>query len=256
MRRHDVTGRRARDAAVVVGLVVGLVVVAVVALLGPGPAAAMPLVEVPQPTAVGVPAYDAVLDVATRRPHSWPPPYAGVDQDDEADLAARGPGAVSEWLAPVDQYVTTAVFGQRGGGWTTRHTGLDLKAPRGTPVYAVHDGTVVKLAWHKAYGRMVILEVSPGVTVWYCHLSAVTVPPGPVHVGQQLGRIGATGNASGPHLHLEVRVDDRPTDPAAYLLGDPPGVPTAPPSWLPPKPVVTVANLAVLKNLGQRPRSA
>ena len=151
-------------------------------------------------------------------------------------------------MSPVVMYETTAVFGQRGQHWTTRHTGLDFKAPRGTPVYAVHGGTVVKLAWHKAYGRMVILEVAPGVTVWYCHLSAVTVTLGAVQVGQQLGRIGSTGNAFGPHLHLEVRVNDRPTDPAVYLFGTPPGKTSAPPSWLPPKPVVTVANLAVLKH--------
>jgi murein DD-endopeptidase MepM/ murein hydrolase activator NlpD len=237
MRRHAVTGRRVRDAALLVVLVT---------LLGTGPASAMPLVDAPPATAAGIPAYDVRAHVSASAPFSSGPPYAGVDRHDEADVAARGSGAVPEWMAPVGQYVTTAVFGQRGGSWTTRHTGLDLKAPRGTPVYAVHDGTVVKLAWHKAYGRMVILEVSPGVTVWYCHLSAVTVEPGPVHVGQQLGRIGATGNASGPHLHLEVRVHDRPTDPTAYLFGDPPGVPTAPPSWLPPVPIVTVANLATL----------
>ncbi len=246
MHRHGVTGRRARDTALVVVAVVAVVV------LGTRPAAAMPLVDVASAVAPGIPAYDAAAPLAastastTTAPYASAPPYAGVDQHDEADVAACGSGAVPEWMAPVDQYVTTAVFGQRGRSWTTRHTGLDLKAPWGTPVHAVHDGTVVKLAWHKAYGRMVILEVSPGVTVWYCHLSAVTVEPGPVHVGQQLGRIGATGNASGPHLHLEVRVDDRPTDPTAYLFGDPPGVPTTPPSWLPPTPVVTVANLATL----------
>jgi murein DD-endopeptidase MepM/ murein hydrolase activator NlpD len=240
MRRHRVTGRRARDT--------GLLVV-VLALLGTGRVSAMPLVDASPPTTVGLPAYGSAVPLPASAPFSAAPPYVGVDQHDEVDVAARGSGAEPEWIAPVAQYVTTAVFGQRGGSWTTRHTGLDLKAPRGTPVYAVHDGTVVKLAWHKAYGRMVILEVSPGVTVWYCHLSAVTVEPGPVRVGQQLGRVGSTGNASGPHLHLEVRVDDRPTDPAAYLFGDPSGVPTAPPSWLPPKPVVTVANLAVLKSL-------
>jgi murein DD-endopeptidase MepM/ murein hydrolase activator NlpD len=175
---------------------------------------------------------------------------AGTDHHDEANLAARGDGSLPEWISPVVTYETTAVFGERGAHWTTRHTGLDFKAPRGTPVYAVHDGTVVKLAWHKAYGRMVILEVSPGVTIWYCHLSKVTITPGPVKVGQELGRIGSTGNASGPHLHLEVRVNDRPTDPQPYLFGTPAGVLGTPPSWLPPRAIITVANLPWLKNLG------
>ena len=233
MRRAVVTGRRARAAVLVasVALAVGL------------PAAtahAQPLEAAPPLASTELPAYDGSSDAATAD--------VPFDAHDEADLAARGDGSVPEFMSPVVMYETTAVFGQRGQHWTTRHTGLDFKAPRGTPVYAVHGGTVVKLAWHKAYGRMVILEVAPGVTVWYCHLSAVTVTLGAVQVGQQLGRIGSTGNAFGPHLHLEVRVNDRPTDPAVYLFGTPPGKTSAPPSWLPPKPVVTVANLAVLKH--------
>ena len=204
------------------------------------PAAAAPLAPAPVVIGVGVAPADGPGDPAATDPHHDPYHAAG--------FAARVSGEMPTFMAPVARYVTTAVFGQRGRHWTTRHTGLDFEAPRGTPVYAVHNGTVVKLAWHKAYGRMVILEVSPGVTIWYCHLSAVTVELGPVRLGQQLGRIGSTGNAFGPHLHLEVRVDDRPTDPAVYLFGEPPGSTGTPPSWLPPKPIVTVANLATLKH--------
>ncbi len=234
MRRAVVTGRRARQAVLVVALVLA-------ATLPAGTATAQPLEAAPPLASTEVPAYGAPSDAATVD--------VPFDAHDEADLAARGDGSVPEYMSPVVMYETTAVFGQRGQHWTTRHTGLDFKAPRGTPVYAVHGGTVVKLAWHKAYGRMVILEVAPGVTVWYCHLSAVTVKLGPVQVGQQLGRIGSTGNAFGPHLHLEVRVDDRPTDPAVFLFGTPPGTTSTPPSWLPPVPVVTVANLTPLQHL-------
>jgi murein DD-endopeptidase MepM/ murein hydrolase activator NlpD len=233
MRPAGVSRRRLRDAA--------LVVAAALLVTTPVAASAMPL-RTPPTLADVVPVVDdAAGDSAGADV---------VDRHDEADLAARGDGAVPEWMLPVVMYETTATFGDRGSHWTTRHTGLDFKAPRGTPVYAVHAGTVVKLAWHKAYGRMVILEVSPGVTVWYCHLSAVTVKPGPVEVGQQLGRIGSTGNAFGPHLHLEVRVHDRPTDPQVYLFGTPPGGTSKPPSWLPPQAVITVANLPWLKNHG------
>ena len=223
MRRSGTTGRRARPAALV----------AVLALLAPlsmtTRAVAMPLRD---GTVASAGYYD---DSAAPR----------ADAHDEADVAALSNARMPEWMAPVEQYVTTARFGDRGRHWTTRHTGLDFKAPWGTPVYAVHDGTVVKLAWHHAYGRMVLLEISPGVTVWYCHLSAVTIAPGPVHVGQQLGRIGTSGNATGPHLHLEVRVADRPTDPQTFLF-DTPGAPGTAPSWLPPVPIITVANLATL----------
>ena len=232
MRRAPVSRRRARRAALVgvVALLAGL------------------------PVAVSAHPLEAAPPVASIESTPTENDYDGAtidltpDSHDEADVAARGDGSMPEFMSPVVMYRNTAYFGDRGRHWTTRHTGLDFKAPRGTPVYAVHDGTVVKLAWHKAYGRMVILEVAPGVTVWYCHLSAVTVALGPVKVGQQLGRIGSSGNAFGPHLHLEVRVDDRPTDPKPYLFGSPPGTLSAPPRWLPPKPLITVANLTVLKH--------
>ena len=233
MRRAGLSGRRVRAAALVV---------AVVLLAGlPAAASAQPLEAAPPVASIASMPTENDDDAATID--------LTPDSHDEADVAARGDGSMPEFMSPVVMYTNTAYFGDRGRHWTTRHTGLDFKAPRGTPVYAVHDGTVVKLAWHKAYGRMVILEVAPGVTVWYCHLSAVTVALGPVRVGQQLGRIGSSGNAFGPHLHLEVRIDDRPTDPKPYLFGDPPGTLSAPPPWLPPKPVITVANLQVLKNL-------
>lgn len=147
---------------------------------------------------------------------------------------------------PVRTYTITARFGERGEHWHLRHTGLDFKAPWGTPVYAVTAGRVVKTAWHPAYGRMVILRVAPGVTVWYCHLSKVLVKVGEVTRGSVLGRIGTSGNSTGAHLHLEVRVKDRPTDPATYLWGAHPGTPGAVPRWYPKVPIMTVADLAPL----------
>ncbi len=177
---------------------------------------------------------------------AWPDAHDEVARLVATALAASD--TPSAWTTPVRDYRITARFGEKGRHWETRHTGLDFKAPWGAPVYAVHDGTVVKLAHQKAYGVMVILEISPGVTLWYCHLSQVLVHVGPVTAGQMIGRIGATGNASGPHLHLEVRVDDRPTDPDLYLFGFPPGTPGPVPSWLPPVPVLTVATLPPLRH--------
>jgi murein DD-endopeptidase MepM/ murein hydrolase activator NlpD len=97
---------------------------------------------------------------------------------------------------------------------------------------------------------MVILRVAPGVTVWYCHLSRTNVVPGAVVAGQMLGRVGQTGNATGPHLHLEVRVHDRPTDPEVYLFGESPGTPGAVPRWYPAIPSPTVATLTTLRSRG------
>jgi murein DD-endopeptidase MepM/ murein hydrolase activator NlpD len=181
------------------------------------------------------------------------PLTAGV-RSEAAALAAPVPQqVVDDTLAPsgltlpVRTYKITARFGERGEHWHLRHTGLDFKAAWGAPVYAVTGGTVIKLARHPAYGKMVILRVAPGVTVWYCHLSSITVKRGDVVAGQMLGRIGQTGNATGPHLHLEVRVHDRPTDPAVFLFGTRPGKPGAVPRWYPATPSPTVASLPSLR---------
>ncbi len=159
---------------------------------------------------------------------------------DDAATTADG------FTLPVRRYTITARFGERGGHWHLRHTGLDFKAAWGTPVYAVQDARVIKLAWHPAFGKMVILQVSPGVTVWYCHLSSVLTKVGPVKAGQMIGRVGRSGNATGPHLHLEVRVHDHPTDPMVYLFGPSPGHAARTPSWYPATPSPTVATLAQL----------
>ncbi|MEI8057230.1 MAG: M23 family metallopeptidase [Actinomycetes bacterium] len=158
-------------------------------------------------------------------------------------LASASRGVERTWVAPIDNYVISAIFGQRGKHWATRHTGLDFVASWGTPVRAVTNGRVVKVARHPGYGNVVVLETEPGVTVWYCHLSKVLVKGGLVTAGTILGRVGASGNATGAHLHLEVRVYDRPTDPQTYLFGPRQGMPGQPPSWLPAVPVTTVANL-------------
>lgn len=181
-------------------------------------------------------------------------PFGPDVRAEAAALAAPVPAQVvddalapSGFTLPVRTYTITARFGERGAHWHLRHTGLDFKAAWGSPVYAVTDGTVVKVARHPAYGRMVILRVAPGVTVWYCHLASVLVKPGKVKAGQMLGRVGQSGNATGPHLHLEVRVHDRPTDPAVFLFADTPGTPGPVPRWYPAVPNPTVASLPTLR---------
>jgi murein DD-endopeptidase MepM/ murein hydrolase activator NlpD len=163
----------------------------------------------------------------------------------EARLASTVSRAARSWVLPVASYRVTARFGDRGSSWQFRHTGLDFQAPAGTPVRAVADARVAAVAYHPLYGRMVVLATRTGVTLWYCHLSRASVDEGDhVRAGERIGRIGTTGNASGPHLHLEVRVADRPTDPAYYLFGSHHGQTRRPPGWLPPQPITTVAGLA------------
>jgi murein DD-endopeptidase MepM/ murein hydrolase activator NlpD len=100
------------------------------------------------------------------------------------------------------------------------HTGQDFAAPTGTPMLATSRGTVVSASWSGGYGNLVRIRHANGVETYYAHLSAIDVQVGDtVDKGQRIGLVGSTGNSTGPHLHLEVRVDDKPTDPASWLRG-------------------------------------
>lgn len=121
-------------------------------------------------------------------------------------------------LTPVERYTLTARFGQCGSRWGNCHTGLDFAAPIGAPVRAVQDGTVTYVAWGGAYGNLTKIKMVSGAESWYAHQSAQTVTPGQqVKAGDQIGMVGATGNVSGPHLHLEIRQGGSAVDPAPWL---------------------------------------
>ncbi|MEU6084193.1 M23 family metallopeptidase [Streptomyces sp. NPDC047108] len=125
-----------------------------------------------------------------------------------------------QFTLPVASYTLTAGFGQAGSLWSSDHTGLDFAAPSGTPAKAVHGGTITEAGWAGSYGYRIILTLDDGTEVWYCHLSSMTKTSGKVTTGETIGRVGATGNVTGAHLHLEVRPGGGdPIDPAAWLRG-------------------------------------
>ena len=96
------------------------------------------------------------------------------------------------------------------------HTGVDLAARYGTPVYATADGVVSYAAVRGGYGNMVEVQHPNGLATRYAHLSriAAEVRSGiPVRQGTVVGYVGATGLATGPHLHYEVRHGGQPVDP-------------------------------------------
>jgi murein DD-endopeptidase MepM/ murein hydrolase activator NlpD len=132
----------------------------------------------------------------------------------EAVLRVRSTGA---YILPVASYRLTAGFGESGSRWTSSHTGQDFAAPSGTAVRAVSGGVVTSAEWAGAYGWRVIIRHTDGTETWYCHLSSFAVRGGSVEVGQVIGRVGSTGNSTGPHLHLEVRVNDVPIDPIPWI---------------------------------------
>ncbi|CAM5491872.1 peptidoglycan DD-metalloendopeptidase family protein [Streptomyces abikoensis] len=134
-----------------------------------------------------------------------------------AGASSRHTGA---FTLPVGSYTLTAGFGQAGNMWSARHTGEDFAAPTGTPVKAVGGGTITQAGWAGAYGYRIVLRLDDGTEVWFCHLSSVVVTSGKVAAGQVIGRVGATGNVTGPHLHLEVRPGGgAPVDPLGWLRG-------------------------------------
>ncbi|MEU8873269.1 transglycosylase family protein [Streptomyces javensis] len=116
----------------------------------------------------------------------------------------------------------SAGYGIRGSRWASgHHTGVDFAVPIGTSVRAAAPGTVVAAGWGGAFGYQVIIRHADGLYTHYAHLSALTVRTGQsVEAGHRIARSGSTGNATGPHLHFEVRTGPRhgsDIDPLAYL---------------------------------------
>ncbi|MGW6708448.1 M23 family metallopeptidase [Streptomyces sp. NPDC054956] len=132
-----------------------------------------------------------------------------------AEAAARAAGG---YALPTSSYTLTSHYGDAGSMWSSgHHTGLDFAAPTGTPVKAVAGGKITSAGWSGAYGYRIVLELPDGTEVWYCHLSSMSVTGGSVAAGDTIGRVGATGNVTGPHLHLEVRQGGATVDPLAWL---------------------------------------
>ncbi|MGI4860307.1 MAG: M23 family metallopeptidase [Janthinobacterium lividum] len=131
------------------------------------------------------------------------------------------------WQMPVRASTAGArissAFGMRIhplSGYSRHHQGIDLAAPRGTPVVAAADGTIVFAGWRNGYGRLLVVRHAPPYSTYYAHLDGFA--PGiragrPVARGEPLGRVGSTGDATGPHLHFELRAADRPVDPTLAL---------------------------------------
>lgn len=98
------------------------------------------------------------------------------------------------------------------------HTGVDIAASYGTPIHAGGRGQVVFTGWRGGYGKCVIIDHGRGIATLYAHMSSISAYVGEtVQAGQVIGRVGATGYATGPHLHFEVRVNGEPVNPLGRL---------------------------------------
>lgn len=132
----------------------------------------------------------------------------------------RGLDGVPQVL-PARAPMLTSSYGYRRDPFTRRlamHSGLDFKGPLGSPIYAAAKGTVTFAGRKAGYGNVVEVSHSNGLMTRYAHMSKFRSRPGQaVEAGDVIGAIGSTGRSTGPHLHFEVRINNRAVNPRPFL---------------------------------------
>ena len=138
----------------------------------------------------------------------------------ETPIAATGIAVPSRM--PRDGARLTSDYGMRTHpvlGGRRAHTGIDLAAPTGTPVYATADGLISRADRFSSYGLFVSIEHGAQLQTRFAHLSKIAVADGQrVKKGDVIGYVGSTGRSTGPHLHYEVRVDGQAVNPIPYMV--------------------------------------
>ena len=120
------------------------------------------------------------------------------------------------WPVPYDVARISSSFGVDRGA--SRHKGIDLTAPKGTKVRTTADGRVTFAGRSGDFGRLVVVEHAGGYETRYAHLKRIEVAKGKkLKRGAVVGTVGESGNATGPHLHYEVRLQGTPVNPRSYL---------------------------------------
>lgn len=115
----------------------------------------------------------------------------------------------------------SSYFGKRTdplNGMGTFHPGVDIPAPKGTPVRTAGDGVVIRAQWAGHYGRLIVVDHGSEISTYYGHLSRIDVIAGQeVRRGQLIGVVGRSGRVTGLHLHYEVRQGGNPVNPYIFL---------------------------------------
>mgnify|MGYP003364034978 CR=1 FL=1 len=128
----------------------------------------------------------------------------------------EGPVTLSVLLkSPVANGTISSSFGERDGKF---HQGLDIAADTDTPITASLTGTVKEAGENDSYGKYVLLDHGSGIETRYAHCNSISVKQGDhVNMGDEIAKVGSTGDSSGPHVHLELLIDGTPYNPQTVL---------------------------------------
>lgn len=132
-----------------------------------------------------------------------------------AEGVQAGARAIAGLARPLTSWTVVSPYGMRAG---RMHEGVDLAATLGTPIRAAAAGEVYAAGWATGAGNRVDIRHSSGLVTKYFHMSRIAVSKGQrVAQGQVIGYVGSTGRSSGPHLHFEVWVNGKSTNPLGYV---------------------------------------
>lgn len=158
--------------------------------------------SVPQSTVIGGSGVWTAVDDYTRAE------FAAAKARAEADQAPQYPTSETDsgQVVPLEEYDVGHLFGVADSVHTGGvHSGVDLAAPQGTPIFAIEGGKVIAAEWQGAAGKAVTIKTKDGVSVLYGHMNSMSVAKGDqVETGEKIGKVGSTGNSTGPHLHVGV----------------------------------------------------
>jgi murein DD-endopeptidase MepM/ murein hydrolase activator NlpD len=147
-----------------------------------------------------------------------PPAGSSASQRATAQLAGRVRTAARSESGVRFRWPLRGKLTSRYGSRRGRHEGIDIAAPRGTAVVAAEAGRVIFAGRMGDYGKVVVVKHSGRYRSVYAHVRRFHVKKGHfVERGDRIAEVGTSGNASGPHLHFEIRERDRPRDPMLYL---------------------------------------
>lgn len=186
---------------------------------GPDPYEESPLVQFDAVLAGAVSGTERELDQLIRQAQLQRESFSEVvtTLEDKRERWKRTPS-----VSPVPGGFTSSGFGNRVDPFTganSFHEGLDLCAPRGTPVVAPADGVVRFAGTRSGYGLTIGIDHGNGITTWFAHVGSFKVSVGQsVKRGQTIATVGTSGRATAPHVHYEVREGGKPVDPASYIL--------------------------------------